>query len=167
MIQIKLPNPTISIEEQEIDVLHAMQIFGESRLDDRDEDHWEEFEAKAAVGWCAFNRAKHPAWWGKDLRGVILKPGQFSCFNVDDKNREKLLSPLSYEGTGIWDACYIVAVGIQDGLIPDPTLCSDSYFDESMVKAGKLPKWADEKKFVKRIGKFFFYRLYLKPPILK
>jgi len=167
MIQIKLPNPKISIESQDLDVLFAMQIFGESRLDDRDEDLWEEFEMKAGVGHVAYNRSKDPSWWGKDLRGVLLKQGQFSCFNLNDKNRVKLLSPLAYEPPSVWDACYVVAAGILDGIIPDPTLRSDHYFDDSLVKTNKIPRWAEEKNFVKQIGKFLFYRIYLPKPILK
>ncbi len=167
MIQIKLPKPDLPIESQDLDVLFAMQIFGESRLDDRDEDHWEEFEMKAGVGHVAYNRSKHPGWWGKDLRQVLLKFSQFSCFNVNDPNRVKLLDPLAYEPSFVWDACYIVAAGILDGIIPDPTLRSDSYFDDSLVKTNKMPRWAEEKNFVKQIGKFLFYRIYLPKPTLK
>ncbi len=163
MIQIKLPKTNIPIEEQDIDVLFAMLIFGESRLDDRDEDRWEEFEMKAGVGHVAYNRSNNPAWWGKDLRGVLLKQGQFSCFNLNDKNRAKLLDPLLYEPASVWDACYIVAAGILDRLIPDPTLRSDTYYDESI----KAPGYCTEKNFVKKIGKFYFHRLYLPKPILK
>jgi len=163
MIKIKLPKPDVPIESQELDVLFAMQIFGESRLDDRDEDHWEEFEMKAGVGHVAFNRSKNPAWWGKDLRQVLLKPAQFSCFNPNDKNRIKLLDPLAYEPASVWDACYIVAAGIIDGIIPDPTLRADTYYDESI----KAPSYCTERNFVKKIGKFYFHRLYLPAPKIK
>src|SRR5690606_16692532 len=33
--------------------------------------------AGAAVG---RNRARHPRWWGKDIRGVCLAKSQFSCW---------------------------------------------------------------------------------------
>ena len=167
MIQVKLPRPDIGIEAQDIDTLLAMLIFGESRLDDRDEDHWEEFEMKAGVGWVAYNRSKHPAWWGKDLRGVILKPHQFSCFNPNDPNRVKLLDPLAHEASYVWDACFVVASGILSGIIPDPTLKSDHYFDDSLVRDNRMPRWAERKNFVKVIGKFLFYRIYLPKPIIK
>ncbi len=167
MIQIKLPKPDVPIENQDLDVLFAMQIFGESRLDDRDEDHWEEFEMKAGVGHVAYNRAMNPAWWGKNLKEVLLKSHQFSCFNDNDPNRVKLLNPLSYEASYVWDTCFLVASGILLQVIPDPTLRSDHYFDDSLVKTNKMPRWADEKNFVKQIGKFLFYRIYLPAPILK
>jgi spore germination cell wall hydrolase CwlJ-like protein len=149
--QVKLPR-LIPAGDQDIDVLFAMLIFGEARGEPKD--------GKTAVGWVAQNRALNPGWWGKDLRGVILKPWQFSCFNPGDPNREKLFDPLKFESSEVWDECFLTAKGILEGEIPDNTENSDHYFDVSI----KPPTWADPRKLVKKIGRLVFYRLDLKAP---
>ena len=143
----KLPNPHLPIEEQPLETLFAMLIFGEAR--------GEEWAGKVGVGWTVQNRATHPRWWGKDLRGVILKPMQFSCLNANDPNRHKLLSPLAYDSPETWEACLTIAQGIVAGGIPDNTDTSDHYIDSSIDP----PKWADPKKLTVIIGKLSFYRL--------
>ncbi len=147
--QIKLPKPNAALIDQADDVLLAMLIFGEAR--------GEAEAGRIGVAWVAKNRADHPRWWGKILREVILKRGQFSCFLPDDPNLPKLLLPLKYEPFPIWDSCYRVARGILDGEIPDITQTSDHYFDDSI----QPPKWARPDKMTVKIGRLNFYRIEL------
>lgn len=147
MIQIKLPRPDIGIEAQDDDVLFSMLLFGEAR--------GEIDEAKIGVGWVVWNRNLHPRWWGKNLRGVILKPFQFSCLNLGDPNRTKLLFPFKHEEPQVWDRCYDIAIGIMNNEIPDNTLTSDHYFDDSILP----PRWAKPSQKTVKIGKLNFYRL--------
>jgi len=44
---------------------------------------------KRGVAQVIQNRANDPSWWGHDIRSVILKPWQFSSFNMADPNSEK------------------------------------------------------------------------------
>jgi N-acetylmuramoyl-L-alanine amidase len=146
-MQILLPRPDIPIEEQAQDVLFAMLIFGEAR--------GEPFSGKCGVASVVRNRVEHPRWWGKSLKEVILKPFQFSCFNIGDPNREKLLWPLKHEENTVWDECYEVAVGTIKNDLPDITNHADHYFDDSIG----LPHWAKQELMTKKIGRLNFYRL--------
>lgn len=147
--QIHLPNPSLSFQEQEDMVLLGMCIWGEARGENR--------EGKEGVAWVVKNRIEHPRWWGKTLKEVILKPYQFSSFLSRDPNASKLLHPLTFDSSKIWDECYLIGCGVMEGTIPDPTGGADHYFDVSILP----PKWATSGKKTLDIGRFHFYRIYI------
>jgi len=122
-------------------------IFGEAR--------GEPYDAKVAVAWVIKNRLKKDGWFGKNLKEVILKPYQFSCFNENDPNKEKMKNPLEYEPFSVWVECYKVAKEVEAEKIPDPTDGATHYFDESLAK--NPPAWAKKLQFKKKIGRFYFY----------
>jgi len=137
----------MAIEEQIPEVLFAMLLFGEAR--------GEPFSGKVAVGSVVRNRTLHPRWWGHNLREVILKPFQFSCFNFNDPNREKLLVPWKWEDYPVYDECYEVAIGILENDLPDNTRRSDHYYSIDISP----PRWARPECKTVQIGGFSFYRL--------
>src|SRR5258708_99434 len=58
---------------------------------------WGEARGEGVDGWVAVasvikNRAAHPGWWGRDFKSVCLKRAQFSSWNIDDRNRPKMLA---------------------------------------------------------------------------
>ena len=61
----------------------ARTIWGEAR--------GEGPEGMRAVAHVIANRATKGGWWGDTLWSVCLKPWQFSCWNLSDPNRQKLL----------------------------------------------------------------------------
>jgi spore germination cell wall hydrolase CwlJ-like protein len=78
---LPLPDPERTFAEQEPDVLLALCVFGEAR--------GESDAAQRAVAQVVVNRARFPhavfgarrdADFADNLRRVILKPQQFSCF---------------------------------------------------------------------------------------
>ena len=83
------------------------------------------------------NRAAHPTWWGDNLSSVCLEPYQFSCRNLNDPNRAKLLS------VGESDPWFAIARGLATravyGTLADLTHGADSYFARSMQTP---PAWA-------------------------
>ena len=94
---LSLPDPSQPIEDQDLRVLFAMCIFGEAR--------GESELARRAVAQVILNRATHPNLlfgsktfrsFEANLRGVILRPGQFSSLNPADPNYAQLWSPLSH-----------------------------------------------------------------------
>jgi N-acetylmuramoyl-L-alanine amidase len=147
--QVFLPNPTLPFAEQEDLVLLGMCVWGEAR--------GEGPEGKAGVAWVARNRAEHPRWWGRDLKEVILKPYQFSCFLARDPNSAKMRLPLKYDTPEVWDSCYLTGCEVMAGTIPDPTGGADHYFDVSILP----PKWATEGKKTLDLGRLHFYRIYI------
>ena len=105
-----------------------------------------------AVACVILNRVNNPRWWGRDVVTVCLKPFQFSCYNVDDPNRAKLLAVTAE------DPSFALALQIADkalaGLLPDITLGSDSYYAEGSPK----PHWTWNLAPTIQIGKHLFYR---------
>ena len=49
-------------------------------------------EGMIAVGNVIMNRVKAKSWYGDHIKGVCLKAWQFSCWNDDDPNKEKILA---------------------------------------------------------------------------
>ena len=63
----------------------ARTMWGEARS--------EGAEGMQAVASVVLNRLKFsPSWWGETIKGVCLKPYQFTCWNPHDPNRLKLLA---------------------------------------------------------------------------
>ena len=160
---LPLPDPSRPIAQQDLEVLLALCLFGEAR--------GESEAAQRAVAQIILNRARHPhrvfgsrpeAGWEENLRRVILRPRQFSCFNPEDPNAPKLLRPLEHESPAVWKRCLrcarqaLAAQNEEDRLTGN----SDHYFDESL----QPPTWADPAKRTVKIGRLHFYRLYLPAP---
>jgi len=158
-----LPEPERGLTGQQPAVLLAMCLFGEAR--------GESDAARQAVAQVILNRARTPhrvfgsradRSWEENLRRVILKPWQFSCFLPDDPNCAKLLRPLEHASAAVWQRCVDAAQrALEHGDEPDAlTLNSDHYFDDSL----QTPTWADPSKQTVLIGRLRFYRLYLPLP---
>lgn len=134
------------------ETLLARMIYGEAR--------GEELEERIAVGYTAVNRANDGVKWnGTDIRSVVLKPKQYSCFNEDDVNREKLLNP-EKDDAKTWEECLDVAEGILNGKYEDPTQGATHYFNPKLCQ----PSWAKKMEKIGRIktklgeSKHEFYR---------
>ena len=71
-------------ELDELEVM-ALTVWGEARGEGED--------GQAAVACVIRNRAscQPRSWWGGDIRSVCLKPWQFSVWNEQDPNRDKML----------------------------------------------------------------------------
>lgn len=62
----------------------AATLWGEAR--------GEGVEGMIAVAHVIANRARKGGWWGSTPRDVCLKKWQFSCWNENDPNREKIIA---------------------------------------------------------------------------
>lgn len=120
----------------------AKTLYGEAR--------GEGIPGLEAVASVILNRVKHPRWWGKNIREVCLKPMQFSCWNIDDPNRRKLMTDLSDDP--IFDICKRIAVRAIHGLLKDTTKGSTHYHT---LKSH--PKWANALVPNTQIGNHLFY----------
>ena len=141
-----VPNPHLDIQLQEITTLFAMLIWGEAR--------GESDAGKEAVANVVRNRVLSGRFGGDAWRYVILKPWQFSCFNADDPNRVKLLTPTEHGTPDTWDRCYDVANDILNGKLKDNTARATHYF----VIGSSTPKWARAFVHTVDLGKHAFYR---------
>lgn len=125
--------------------LLALCLMGESR--------GEPNIGKLAVAHVILNRAAKPGWWGIDVRSVILKPYQFSCFNKMDPNFGQmphwLESPDDYQGM---PECIAIAELAINGFTTDPTGGATHYHEQSIT-----PDWVGELRFICQIGRHRFY----------
>jgi spore germination cell wall hydrolase CwlJ-like protein len=138
--------------------LMALCIYGEARN--------QGLEGMRAVGSVVINRARKGGWFGKTIYEVILRSKQFSCFNEDDPgtpaneediNRIKLVE-IAEDFSGAvsknpWlKEAYWVALGILDGYLRSNVREATNYHADYAK-----PSWANEMRFVKKIGNHLFY----------
>ncbi len=164
-----LPNPDYEIGEQSAESVLAMTLWGEARGGT--------IEAKAAVASVIMRRAEAPAGrffpkahdgagLNERVKRVCLQPWQFSCFNSEDPNRAKLLSPERHDSLQVWQECIAVAALALDGLMRDPTRGADHYFSPAYAtsESGVLtiknrPKWAEGRTPTLTLRGFMFYKI--------
>lgn len=94
----------------------------------------EQAEGQLAVAWVIKNRADKQ---GNSIKEVILAPWQFSSFNHDDPNRDKMLSAHQFDPTG-WARINAVCDLFESGYTIDPTKGATHYYVERMPNP---PKW--------------------------
>lgn len=170
------PSVTIDIQKENPDLnVLAQTIWGEARQ--------EGTKGMLAVGNVIKNRAEaNKKMFGQGIRGVALKPKQFSCWNQGDPNREKLKDILQYDklvslrqsptgepfnewfkkfkntGEYLEYKSYLkakeIAKQILDGSAPDPTKGA-VYYHTLDVK----PIWRTKLDQVAQYGNHVFYTL--------
>lgn len=165
---------TAEIANPELDTL-AQTIWGEARQ--------EGTKGMIAVGNVIKNRAEaNKKMFGQGIKGVALKPKQFSCWNEGDPNREKLKDILQYDklvsmrksptgepfnewfqkfkntGEYLEYKSYVkakeIAQQILSGSVPDPTKGA-VYYHTLDVK----PIWRTKLDQVAQYGNHVFYTL--------
>lgn len=124
------------------DVL-ARTLWGEARNQGQD--------GMRAVAAVILNRAAKPGWWGHDVKSVCLKNRQFSAWNFDDPNRDKMLALT--EADAAYRQCLEIADEALGGKLVDPTGGATHYH----TKAVK-PYWAKAETPCCTIGDHVFYK---------
>lgn len=115
--------------------------------------------AQLQVGWTVINRVRNPSWWGNNIIAVVSKKWQYSSINAPG-DKQLGLWPTIDDLT--FDRCIEFAEMLVDNRIPAGQVSfphADSYYDESLVRAGKLPKWATQDKFAGQIDQLYFYNI--------
>lgn len=134
-------------------VIMALTVWGEAR--------GEFARGQEAVAWVIRNRMDNPRWWGRSLRDVCLKPRQFSCWNFEDPNYQKLMS-VELRSTLLYKSIETICEQVLYlDRSEDITLNSDHYCVSSIVHR---VVWARNRKPTAVIGHHNFYRLELNAP---
>jgi N-acetylmuramoyl-L-alanine amidase len=128
---------------RDVDIL-ARTIWGEARGEGQ--------LGREGVAAVVLNRLKHgqPDRFGATIADVCLKSKQFSCWNADDPNLEKLQRV--DETDHHFRACIEIAERAVNGTLADPTSGSDHYHTISVS-----PTWSKEKQPAVVIGVHKFY----------
>ncbi len=99
---------------------------------------------KVAIAYTVINRVKDGKNWnGTNIKDVILKDRQYSCFNYDDRNRKVVENPEKYPE---YKRCYQIASAVLDGKFKDPTNGATHYYNPKVTN----PSWKND---MVRIGK--------------
>lgn len=99
-------------------------LFGECR--------GEPIEAQVGVGCVLRSRVKDQRW-PDNYNDVALQPVQFSCFNPQDPNFERLMDPEAHEKLEVIQQLRWVATGIVDDLLRDNVAGANHYYDFSVI----------------------------------
>ena len=134
-----------------IDTL-ARTIWGEARN--------QGMEGMAAVANVITNRVdidlhddRRPDWWGEGFTEVCTKPWQFSCWNANDPNRQRLLA-VTVSDPQYADALVLAAAAVS-GRLRDRTNGATHYFAPAVVKP---PAWTAGLRPTATIRDHVFYR---------
>ena len=127
--------------EKEIDTL-ARTIYGEAR--------GESLSGRVAIANVILNRIKRKSWFGKTVKEVCLKPWQFSCWNSNDPNRNKIKEVTAFDKT--FKECLTVAELAVLGLLSDNTRGACHYHNNTVS-----PDWARNEPTCAIIGSHLFY----------
>jgi len=119
----------------------ARTVWGEAR--------GEGPEGMLAVAHVIRNRAEKGGWWGDTLETVCKKKWQFSCWNPNDPNRQKLLD-LDKKSDGYFQALSAVAMALVSD--DDPTNGSCHYHTK-----GVKPAWSEGHDPAANIGNHLFF----------
>lgn len=135
----------------------ACTLYGECR--------GEPHEGQVAVAWVIRNRASRrrfvtlPGTEGA-VKAACLAPWQFSCWNANDPNMPLLRSMAEYAGQPKeLVRLEVVALGVLEGRIDDPTNGGDHYHTITQPSWAKAwpPEWAPTMAECARFGGHVFY----------
>ena len=143
---MKIESASQTQRKRDIDVL-ARTLYGEAR--------GETVRGKEAVACVIVNRAKRAKdrggyWWGSGIEGVCLKPWQFSCWNENDPNREKIQAVEA--GHKVFDTCVRIARRAVTGCLDDITVGATHYHT-----AAVNPPWSRGRPACAEVGRHLFY----------
>lgn len=111
-------------------------------------------EGMRAVAWSIAHRVGKPCWWGHDWKTVILKPWQYSSFNLSDPNNRKWPSDVDPFFATACDVCTRIYLGADTDDLTDG---ATHYYDTSIT----FPKaWGSESLWINtlNIGRLKFYK---------
>ena len=149
LFQTPPANKNINAQNNEVDTL-ARTLYGEAR--------GEGVKGIEAVACVILNRVKMADdngghfWWGNDILSVCRKPYQFSCWNKNDLNAQKIMQ--IDQNDAAFAICTRVARRAAAGVLRDFTEGATHYHALSAA-----PLWADGQVPLFILGHHVFYRL--------
>lgn len=123
--------------------LMARTMWGEARGDGEN--------SMRAVAHVIQNRKNRGGWYGNTIATVILKPWQFSAWNSDDPNCNKMLK-LAQDDLH-YKTAYEIAKQVLDGRSTDPTGGATHYHTRTIT-----PKWKHKLIKITTTGNHYFYK---------
>ncbi|MDA1091580.1 MAG: cell wall hydrolase [Proteobacteria bacterium] len=126
----------------------ARTIYGEAR--------GELVRGKEAVACVIMNRVRRAKqrgghyWWGATVEEVCRRPYQFSCWNENDPNRDRIVTVGTDNRN--FQSCLRIARRALAGTLKDPTAGATHYHAKSV-----MPPWTKDRTPSATIGNHRFY----------
>lgn len=144
------PAPSGPVQATSEDLLTmARTIFGEARGEAED-------RGRQAVGWVILNRSRSAKFRRRSITQVCLQPFQFSCWNKNDPNFNKIRSLQPGTGDQVFEKCFAAAKLVIGGQAPDPTGGAMFYYATSI----KPPKWIAKSPNARMTAEIGHHRFY-------
>ncbi len=131
---------------KEADIL-ARTIYGEAR---GESISGQEAVASVIMNRVSFSRRKGRYWWGNTIAEVCQAPWQFSCWNKNDPNYEKLLKVSETDIN--YCICKRIALRAIADVLEDKTMNATHYHAKNL-----RPAWSVGKIPCAEIGRHVFY----------
>jgi spore germination cell wall hydrolase CwlJ-like protein len=131
----------------------ALTLYGEAS--------GEPFDAKIAIAHVMKWREVNNIAWDD-----IADPMQFSCWNLDDPNLERIRNIKPFDEA--WEKCCDAAYGVYYDQYPDPTGGSTHYYNPKLMEIlynKAQPPWAEYMQYCTVIGNHIFVRDLSQRPI--
>lgn len=122
----------------------ARTIYGEARGEGE--------RGMQIVANIVMNRVAEETWYGDGVQGVCLKDKQFSCWNIGDPNRAKIIN-IEPGDNSVFDLAYDIAARAVAGELPDLTSGGNHYHTKSIN-----PYWAKSMAVAGSYGDHIFYK---------
>ena len=119
---------------------------------------WGEARGEGATGMQAvlnviMNRTKKGSWYGATPAEVCHKKAQFSCWNLNDPNRERMLAVT--ESDANFRTAKSLAKSAYAGTLPDITNGATHYLNPAALSS--LPSWTRSLTKTAQLGNHVFY----------
>jgi len=109
--------------------------------------------ANVILNRLAFSKEKKGYWWGNSIEAICLKPWQFSCWNANDPNYEKLKSVT--DDDDVFRDCLEIAERAVSGGLEDLTDGATHYH----VASQSFPEaWGEPVEPHFSLGRHLFYK---------
>lgn len=131
---------------EEVEVL-AKTIYGEAR---GESISGQEAIASVVLNRLLFAQKRGRYWWGNSIKDICLQPWQFSCWNKNDVNYERLQEVKDSDVA--YCICKRIALRAIAGTLEDQT-CRATHYHTKNVR----PRWSIGKIPCAEIGSHFFY----------
>lgn len=141
------------IQDLDDEKVFALTLYGEAR--------GEPIEGQISVANVIMNRFLDNSHEYKSIKDVCLKPFQFSCWNINDPNRDLLLKKaieIDYTNDPILKQCKWIVEGIINREIIDNTKDAHYYMVTSEFK-NDPPSWVKNPNDIMEVGKHTFFNV--------
>ena len=138
----------VSINDEDLLTL-ARTMYGEAR------SQKEPASGREAVAHVVMNRLKRKHLGDTSVKDVCLHKFQFSCWNLNDPNRPKIISILP-GADPVFDECCAIAERVMSALVPDNTNGATHYYSKFIAP----PDWARSPPAERtvQLGSHLFFR---------